>query len=156
MNKTIEKRLDRFLFPVGERAVFVDDDKTYKPTKHYKAIVREDNGKLVSIMKDSYQLVPNREVIMPLLEQLHNLDTNWIKECDVVVAEVSTPSHGVGYEIGFALNLDKPVICLFQEDRVVSKMILGNQDPNLTFLPYSNVEDVLGELQERLGFLQRI
>ena len=59
MNKTIEKKLDRFLFPVGERAVFVDDDKTYKPTKHYKAIVREDNGKLVSIMKDSYQLVSN-------------------------------------------------------------------------------------------------
>jgi hypothetical protein len=78
MNKTIEKRLENFMFPVGERAVFVDDDKTYKPTKHYKAIVREDNGKLVSIMKDSYQLVPNSEVIMPLLEQLHNLDTNWI------------------------------------------------------------------------------
>jgi hypothetical protein len=78
MNKTIERKLDNFLFPVGERAVFVDDDKTYKPTKNYKAIVREDNGKLVSIMKDSYQLVPNREVILPLLEQLHNLDTNWV------------------------------------------------------------------------------
>ena len=78
MNTTIEKKLNNFLFPVGERAVFVDDDKTYKPTKHYKAIVREDNGKLVSIMKDSYQLVPNSEVIKPLLEQLHNLDTNWI------------------------------------------------------------------------------
>ena len=60
MNATIEKKLDSFLFPVGERAVFVDDDKTYKPTKHYKAVVREDNGKLVSIMKDSYQLVHNR------------------------------------------------------------------------------------------------
>ena len=78
MNKTIEKKLNNFLFPVSERAVFVDDDKTYRPTKSYKAIVREDNGKLVSIMKDSYQLVPNREVIMPLLEQLHSLDTNWI------------------------------------------------------------------------------
>ncbi len=72
MNTTIEKKLNNFLFPVCERAVFVDDDKTYKPTKHYKAVVREDNGKLVSIMKDSYQLVPNREVIMPLLEQLHS------------------------------------------------------------------------------------
>lgn len=78
MNTTIDKRLNNFLFPVAERAVYVDDDKTYKPTKHYKAIVREDNGKLVSIMKDSYQLVQNREVILPLLEQLHKLDTNWI------------------------------------------------------------------------------
>lgn len=78
MTNTIDKKLNNFLFPVSERAVFVDDDKTYKPTKHYKAIVREDNGKLVSIMKDTYQLVPNSEVIIPLLEQLHNLDTNWI------------------------------------------------------------------------------
>jgi len=77
MNKTIEKKLDGYLFPVVEKAVYVDDDSTYKRSKHYKAIVREDNGKLISIMKDTYQLVPNREVIMPLLEQLHNLDTNW-------------------------------------------------------------------------------
>jgi hypothetical protein len=77
MNKTIEKRLENFMFPVEERAVYIDDDKTYRPTKNYKAIVREDNGKLISIQKNTYQLVPNREVIMPLLEQLHNLDTNW-------------------------------------------------------------------------------
>ena len=77
MNKTIERKLDQYLFPVQERPVYVDDESTYKRSKHYKAIVREDNGKLISIMKDTYQLVPNREVIMPLLEQLHNLDTNW-------------------------------------------------------------------------------
>ncbi len=77
MNKTIERKLDGYLFPVVEKAVYVDDDSTYKRSKHYKAILREDNGKLISIMKDTYQLVPNREVIMPLLEQLHNLDTNW-------------------------------------------------------------------------------
>ena len=28
-------------------------------------------------MQDSYQLIPNRDVIMPLLEQLHQLDTKW-------------------------------------------------------------------------------
>lgn len=78
MNETIEKKLSNFLFPVGKRAVYIDDEKTYRPTKNYQAIVREDNGKLVSIMKDTYQLVPNSEVILPLLEQLHNLDTKWI------------------------------------------------------------------------------
>ena len=78
MTAATENKLRNFMFPVVQRSVFVDDDKTYKPTKHYKAIVREDNGKLVSIMKDSYQLVPNREVIMPLLDQLHKLDTNWM------------------------------------------------------------------------------
>lgn len=78
MNKIIERKLSEYMFNVIQKAVYVDDDKTYRPTKYYKAIVREDNGKLISIMKDTYQLVPNRDVIMPLLEQLHNLDTNWI------------------------------------------------------------------------------
>jgi len=78
MNKTIESKLSNYMFPVAEKAVYVDDDTSYKRTKNYKAIVRSDNGRLISIMKDSYQLVPNREVIMPLLEQLHNLDTNWV------------------------------------------------------------------------------
>ena len=36
----------------------------------------------------------------------------YIKACDALIAEISTPSHGVGYEIGYALNLDKPVLCL--------------------------------------------
>jgi hypothetical protein len=31
-------------------------------------------------------------------------DTAWIRDCDVLVAEVSVPSHGVGYEIGFSLE----------------------------------------------------
>ncbi len=76
----IENKLQKFLFPVEERSVYVDDKPgiNYKPAKEYKAIVRPDNNKLISIQKDSYQLVPNSEVIMPLMEQLHNLDTNWI------------------------------------------------------------------------------
>ncbi|MEI7962017.1 MAG: nucleoside 2-deoxyribosyltransferase [archaeon] len=39
-------------------------------------------------------------------------DVAWIKEADLVVAEVSMPSVGVGYEIGFAESLGKKIICL--------------------------------------------
>lgn len=80
MNKEIEKKLSNFLFPVEQREVFVEDGLglNYKPAKEYKAIVRSDSNRIISVMKDSYKLVPNKEVIMPLLEQLHNLDTNWI------------------------------------------------------------------------------
>jgi len=82
MNKTIEKRLENFMFPVEERAVYVQDDRhlNLSLADNYKAIVRQDNGssKLISIMKNTYQLVPNREVILPLLQELHNLDSKWI------------------------------------------------------------------------------
>ncbi|KFO36180.1 2'-deoxynucleoside 5'-phosphate N-hydrolase 1 [Fukomys damarensis] len=54
----------------------------------------------------------------------------WIQQADVVVAEVTQPSLGVGYELGRAVALHKPVLCLFrpQSGRVLSAMIRGAQD----------------------------
>jgi len=54
-------------------------------------------------------------------------DTAWIRACDLVIAEVSTPSHGVGFEIAYALERSKPVLCCHRAGRTVSKMITGNQ-----------------------------
>jgi len=80
MNKTIEKKLSQFMFPVEERAVYIQDNlhPNIDIADNYKAIVRQDSGKLISIMKNTYQLVPNREVILPLLQELHKLDNKWV------------------------------------------------------------------------------
>ena len=74
---------------------------------------------------------------------VYDRDVNWIQNCDVLIAEVSVPSHGVGYEIGHALNAGKRVCCLYRNDRRVSKMITGNPHPALTIKEYSTVEQVL-------------
>lgn len=68
-------------------------------------------------------------------------DVNWIEESDILIGEVSVPSHGVGYEIGYALGLDKPVLCLHDADRAVSKMITGNPDPLLKVVSYQTLEE---------------
>ena len=36
-------------------------------------------------------------------------DTAWLRECDIVLAECSQPSLGVGYELAYAEALGKPV-----------------------------------------------
>jgi nucleoside 2-deoxyribosyltransferase len=77
-------------------------------------------------------------VIDPL--EVYQRDVNWIRESDVLIAEISAPSHGVGYEIGFALGLGKPVLALYQQGRKVSKMISGNPDSNLTVTAYHHPE----------------
>ncbi len=79
MTTELEKRLEPFLFPVIEREVFHEDafGKSMQPTRAYKAIVRKDTGELISIMNDTYKVVPNSEVIKPLMEQLNRLDTSW-------------------------------------------------------------------------------
>ena len=70
---------------------------------------------------------------------IYNRDVNWIQESDLLIAEVSSPSHGVGYEIGYALDLNKPVLCLYQKGVVVSKMISGNPHPLLTVKEYQDM-----------------
>jgi nucleoside 2-deoxyribosyltransferase len=68
--------------------------------------------------------------------EIYQRDVYWVKDCDALVAEVSTPSHGVGYEIALALTLHKPVLCLYRQGARVSKMITGNDEPSLTVTAY--------------------
>jgi nucleoside 2-deoxyribosyltransferase len=82
---------------------------------------------------------------------IYTRDVNWIKECDLLVAEVSTPSHGVGYEIGYALNLEKPVLCLYQHHVNLSKMITGNPNPLLTVKSYQDLTEAESILRDYLA-----
>ena len=41
-------------------------------------------------------------------------DMEWLSKCHVVVAEVTQPSLGVGFEIARAITINKPVLCLFR------------------------------------------
>lgn len=85
-------------------------------------------------------------------EYVYTRDTDWIRECDALIAEVSIPSHGVGYEIGFALGIGKPVLALHREGRKISKMISGNPDENLAVKTYSTTEEAI---QATLQFLSK-
>ncbi len=67
-----------------------------------------------------------------------------------MIAEVSTPSHGVGYEIAYALRLNKPVLYLHRRNARVSKMITGNTEPTLTVEAYEDEKGASGALQKFL------
>ena len=59
--------------------------------------------------------------------EIHDRDVALLRQCSVVVAEVTVPSLGVGYEIGRAVAMGKQVLCLYrpQEDKLLSAMIRG-------------------------------
>jgi len=100
----------------------------------------------------SPDVMPLEGVILP--SEVYARDVDWINGCDLLLAEVSTPSHGVGYEIGYALSLRKKVLCLHRESRKVSKMILGNPDPQLTVMSYKTPEQALRLLQSYMDGMQ--
>lgn len=74
-------------------------------------------------------------------------DSTWVAECDALVAEATTPSHGVGYEIALALSLGKPVLCCYRKGVRVSKMLTGNTLPGYYQLAYSNIQELHEGLQ---------
>ncbi|MBN1900646.1 nucleoside 2-deoxyribosyltransferase [Candidatus Sumerlaeota bacterium] len=78
--------------------------------------------------------------------EIYRKDMGWLLESDAVVAEVSAPSLGVGYEIGAAEAMGKPILCLYREDaeKKLSAMIAGN--PNL----------LVGTYKELAGAKERI
>ena len=61
-------------------------------------------------------------------KEIHDRDLAWLKTADCLVAEVTNPSLGVGYEIAQASGWEKPILCLFRPTvgRPLSAMIAGS------------------------------
>jgi len=74
--------------------------------------------------------------------QIHDRDMDWLLASDVIVAEVTTISTGVGYEIGRAVALGKKIICLYREQpgKRLSAMIAGC--PHLSIVLYHHPEEL--------------
>ena len=72
---------------------------------------------------------------------IYERDMAWLEASDFLVAEVSLPSLGVGYEVGYAVAMKKPVLCLYQpqSDRRLSAMIGGS--PHVLKYEYSSLDD---------------
>ena len=72
---------------------------------------------------------------------IYSRDMAWLDSADLVIAEVSTPSLGVGYEIAAAEARGKRILCLFRSDaaHTLSAMIAGN--PALRIGHYSTLAE---------------
>ncbi len=84
-------------------------------------------------------------------EAVFERDTAWLRACDAVIAEVSIPSHGVGFEIAYALEWGRPVLCLAQGGVRVSKMLTGIRQPGFTFGTYQTSDEALGRMEAFLA-----
>ena len=88
--------------------------------------------------------------------KIHDRDLAWLKEADYLVAEVTTPSLGVGYEIGKATEWGKPTLCLFrpQAGRALSAMIAGCG--RVTVREYQGKEELREAFDDFFGVPPRV
>ena len=74
-------------------------------------------------------------------EYIHNRDMDWLLQSKVIVAEVTTPSLGIGYEIGRGVENHKDILCLHRKQygKNLSAMIAGS--PDVTNKQYKNLDE---------------
>jgi nucleoside 2-deoxyribosyltransferase len=78
-------------------------------------------------------------------EEIFQRDMAWLMESDLVVAECTTPSHGVGYELGRAREMAKPVHIFYDLSRGrLSAMLAG--DSRFILHPYTDTKEIFEAL----------
>ena len=102
-------------------------------------------GKVLTEHLGSDEVIESKDRVLSDKE-IHDRDLQWIVESDVLVAEATVPSLGVGYEIGRAIEMGKPVLCLFQKgaEFTLSAMIAGSNHVDVKSIRGSTSSQVLG------------
>jgi len=72
-----------------------------------------------------------------------------IKNCDLIFAEVSRPSTGLGIELGWADSFKKKIICFHKKEskisrslKIISKAIIGYKDAQDLVAKISNLKEI--------------
>ena len=87
----------------------------------------------------------------PSDQAIYVRDMGWLAAAELMVAEVTIPSLGVGYEIGRAEALGIPVLCLYRDQagRRLSAMISGN--PRISAVHYTTMAEALEHVERFIG-----
>ncbi len=83
-------------------------------------------------------------------QEVYQRDLDWLNKADIMVAEVTQPSLGVGYELAYAQLKGTPVICLFRTGtgRNLTKLIRGNEYYEV--FEYEQIDEAIKFLKDRL------
>ena len=85
-------------------------------------------------------------------QAIFDRDLAWIAEADAIVAEVSMPSTGVGYEIATArYRFEIPVICLYRPAYTKRCTAMVSGDTGIELIEYSETAEMLGRLRAALA-----
>jgi len=81
-------------------------------------------------------------------KKIFKRDYEQLKSSDILIAEVSERSHGVGIEIGLSYQLGHKRILLIEKGNYVTKLAQGM--PSTIIIEYSDTEDLISQLTNAL------
>jgi nucleoside 2-deoxyribosyltransferase len=88
---------------------------------------------------------------------VYERDIEWLEACDILIADASGSSFGVGFEVGYVLGrsdrTDQRVVLLYRADRrdQISRLIVGNAHPRCRVLSYEDGSELLRVVRAALA-----
>ena len=79
---------------------------------------------------------------------VYERDMEWLDACDILIADASGSSFGVGFEVGYVLGrsdrTDQRVVLLYRADRRdhISRLIVGNAHPRCRTIAYAGADQL--------------
>lgn len=125
-------------------------DTQFQKSFHRSIKIVEDMGHTVlSELASTYSADPPRGD-----GEIYSRDMGWLDQSSIMVAEISGPSLGVGYEISYALHTKNiPVLAFYHSSKSnVSAMVSGNPHPKLDLQQYHSIDDLRGMIE---GFIRK-
>lgn len=116
---------------------------------------------VLSEMFTSLDLHNNQMSLGVTPEQIYRQDMAWVDESDIVVADVSRISTGLGFEVGWKLRAGDPVLALCRQDNYdrLSNMIKGCTEPRFKLRQWEGVHNpgqLRQILEEELGEFRNV
>jgi nucleoside 2-deoxyribosyltransferase len=88
---------------------------------------------------------------------VYDRDIEWLHACDVLIADASGSSFGVGFEVGYVLGRSdrtgQRVVLLYAAGRrdAISRLIVGNVHPSCAVIAYADAEELARRVIEEIG-----
>jgi hypothetical protein len=112
-----------------------------------KSVV-EESGIDASIFEDAFTYRVGDDVPA---DKIFNSDYNQLKSNDIIIAEVSEGSHGVGAEIGMSFCLGLKRILLIEEGKILTKLLEGM--PETIIIRYIDEDDLVEKLKREVKLI---
>ena len=114
--------------------------KLINELKKYGNVLDEEVGDNDVIANEKY--ISDNDIFENLVKK--------IDIADLVFAEVTVPSLGVGYEIGYADSHNKKIICVYDKNITpkITTMLRGNS--RLKIIPYIDLNEIINNLENIL------
>ena len=90
-------------------------------------------------------------------EAVYRRDIEWLTSCDVLVAEASGSSYGVGFEVGYVIGrapaTGQRVMLLYDVARrhAISRLVTGNADAVCTTFGYRSIDELVTFIDRHFG-----